>query len=51
MKPHVRPPEPVEVLEDETWGAPRSLTNAALRIQTGLDGRCEAENPDQENDE
>jgi hypothetical protein len=44
-------PEPVEVLEPETWRAPRTLTNAALRAQTGLDGRCAAEIPDKEDEE
>ena len=35
------PAEPVEVLEDEAWEAPDSLSDTEWRAQSGWDGRCD----------
>lgn len=50
MRRRIYAPEPVEVLEPETWDAPSSLNDAALRAQTGQDGRREADALDKENE-
>jgi hypothetical protein len=44
------PAEPVEVLEDEAWDAPDSLSDTEWRAHSGWDGRCDP-NPYDEEDE
>jgi hypothetical protein len=44
-------PDSVEAPDPEIFDAPRTLTAADLRAQTGLDGRREAERPDMENEQ